>query len=157
MWALIACDDSHIHDESLLASRERALTWLGDATIGESTEWWAARTLLERRMGRADRAEQHQSELLKLQRPDGGWGWRSKDDSDALGTGIALYAIAQSEPRASHQAISNARQYLMRTQSGDGSWPVHGTKQNAKDRVEATSTYWGTCWAVIGLCETLED
>jgi squalene cyclase len=156
MWALIAFDDRHIHDEALLAGRERALTWLGDATFGESTEWWAARTLLERRLSRVDRADRCRTELLKLQRSDGGWGWRCKDDSDVLGTGIALYAIAQSELHTSHQAINNARQFLMRAQSDDGSWPVRGTKQNAKDRVETTSTYWGTCWAVIGLCETLE-
>jgi Tol biopolymer transport system component len=47
--------------------------------------------------------------------------------------------------------------FLAKSQSEDGSWAVRGTKQNAKDRVEATSTFWGTCWAVIGLCASLDN
>jgi hypothetical protein len=157
MWALIALTNSNIQDPSLPARRKRALTWLGDTTAGESIEWWAARTLLERSLDRTDRAERCQAELIKFQRADGGWGWICKDDSDALGTGIALYALAHGGSDRPHQAIINARQFLMRAQSDDGSWAVHGTKQNKKDRIAATSAYWGTCWAVIGLCETLEN
>jgi len=155
MWALIALTSSHIQDNPLAEHRKKALAWLGDDKVGESTEWWATRALLERRLGNVDSADHFRAELLKRQRADGGWGWLCKDDSDALGTGIALFALAHDKQQATHRAIIKARLYLARTQSGDGSWPVRGTKQSAKDRVEATSTYWGTCWAVIGLCETL--
>jgi hypothetical protein len=33
---------------------------------------------------------------------------------------------------------------------------VKGTKKNKRRQIEPTATYWGTCWAVIGLLETLE-
>ena len=40
-------------------------------------------------------------------------------------------------------------------QEEDGSWPVAGTKQKKRDRVEETATYWGTTWAVLALTESL--
>jgi hypothetical protein len=157
MWALIALSGSHIQDDPLAEQRKKALAWLGDKTVGESTEWWATRTVLEQRLGNGDRTDHYRAELLKRQRADGGWGWLCKDDSDALGTGVALFALARDKRPATQRAIINARQFLARTQSSEGSWPVRGTKQNAKDRIEATSTYWGTCWAVIGLSESLAN
>ena len=32
---------------------------------------------------------------------------------------------------------------------------VKGTKKNKAKQIEPTATYWGSCWAVIGLAETL--
>jgi hypothetical protein len=156
MWALLALLAQDIRDDSCSAALKKARAWLGNETSGQSTEWWATRLMLERKSGSADKADQLRQELLKRQRADGGWGWLCDDDSDALGTGIAIFALASDHLPASHPAIAKATKFLLVNQSNDGSWPVRGTKQNKKDRVEPTATFWGTCWAVIGLCETLD-
>jgi squalene-hopene/tetraprenyl-beta-curcumene cyclase len=160
MWVMlvVAADDSNLPNASKAAALQKARSWLGDQTVGKSTEWWATRAMLERKVGgTAATADRFRAELLKRQHADGGWGWLCDDESDALGTGIALYALAQTQLPNTNPAIVNARQFLTRTQAADGAWPVHGTKENKKNRVEATATFWGTCWAVIGLCETLGD
>lgn len=157
MWALLALNTSKQQDITMKPIVEKARAWLGDKTTGESTEWWATKLMLERKLGTAAKAEHLRAELLKRQRSDGGWGWLSNEDSDALGTGIGLYSLAEDKLPSTDPSIVKARQFLARTQAADGSWPVHGTKQNKKDRVEPTATFWGTCWAVIGLCKTLDD
>jgi hypothetical protein len=157
MWALLALGNSHIERDSLSALADKGRGWLGNETVGKSTEWWATRFMLEQHFGSADKANHYQSELLKRQRADGGWGWLCDDDSDALGTGIALYSLRDDKQHTAHEAIIKARQFLAKSQHEDGSWAVRGTKENRKAKVEATSTFWGTCWAVIGLCTSLDD
>ena len=51
--------------------------------------------------------------------------------------------------------IARGRGFLVTTQQPSGSWPVKGTKKAKAKQIEPTSIYWGTCWAVIGLAETL--
>ena len=70
--------------------------------------------------------------------------------SDALATGMALYALAQTGEGKS-AAIDNARDFLTKTQGESGSWKTPGTKASAKNKPTATSNYWGTAWAVVGL------
>jgi hypothetical protein len=56
---------------------------------------------------------------------------------------------------AGDPAIARGRRFLVESQRADGSWAVRGTKKDKAKKVEPTATYWGTCWAVIGLAETL--
>ncbi len=155
-WALLARGASGVQDDALPAAQEKARAWLGEETAGLSTEWWATRLMLERRLGNNDKANRIREELLKRQRADGGWGWLCADDSDALGTGIAIFALGRDKLTAAHPAIAKAHAFLSQTQNEDGSWQVKGTKEGKKDRIEPTSMFWGACWAVIGLCETAE-
>jgi squalene-hopene/tetraprenyl-beta-curcumene cyclase len=157
MWVMLVVADSNLPNASKAAALEKARSWLGDQTVGKSTEWWATRAMLERKLGSTATADRFRAELLKRQGADGGWGWICDEESDAFGTGLALYALGQTQLPNTNPAIVNARQFLARTQGTNGSWPVHGTKENKKKGVEATATFWGTCWAVIGLCETLGD
>ncbi|MGI9471166.1 MAG: squalene--hopene cyclase [Rubripirellula sp.] len=120
-----------------------------------STEWWAARLLL------ADQRNDQEtgmlrSKLLHLQQDDGGWGWLTDDPSDALATGLALYAIALTRPTvdSNSNAINAAQQFLLSTQKPDGSWAVPGTKKATRKKSTPTANYWGTAWAVIGLLES---
>jgi hypothetical protein len=154
MWAMSVVADSNLPNASKAAALEKARSWLGDQTVGTSTEWWATRAMLERKLGSTATGDRFRAELLKRQRGDGGWGWICDEESDAFGTGLALYALGRTQLPNTDPAIVNARQFLARTQGADGSWSVHGTKENKKKGVEATATFWGTCWAVIGLCET---
>ena len=109
MWTLLALHAAGVPDASAAMVLEKARAWLGDQTSGQSTEWWATRLMLERRLGSADKADTLRAELLKRQRTDGGWGWLCDEDSDALGTGIALYALASDQLPPTRPGIANAR------------------------------------------------
>jgi hypothetical protein len=155
MWAMVALQSYAPGNEALQSGLAKARSWLGNKTEGQSTEWWAARLLLERAAGNAAAAERIRETLLKSQHDDGGWGWLTSDDSDAFGAGLALYALARDGLPSDHPAIARGRVFLAQSQRADGSWPVKGTKKVKSKQVEPTATYWGTCWAVIGLVETL--
>jgi squalene-hopene/tetraprenyl-beta-curcumene cyclase len=115
---------------------------------GKSTEWHAVKLLLQ------PGNKSLRGELLKLQQPDGGWGWRTGEPSDAFGTGLALYALARSGLPASDGDVRRAITFLQTTQRPDGAWPVPSTRARDKNKVNATASYWGTAWAVIGLLES---
>jgi squalene cyclase len=129
-------------------TQKRAEAFLDKAQPGQSTEWHAVR-LLSKPEDVALR-----DALLKLQHEDGGWAWLASDPSDALGTGLALYALARSSLPADDSARQRAVAFLKTTQKPDGSWPVPSTRARDKNKVIATSTYWGTAWAMIGLLES---
>lgn len=156
MWSLLALSGQYDSNQPLPPEVEKGLAWLGTQTRGKSTEWWAMRLLLERALGHTAETDRLRSELLSRQHDDGGWGWLCDDESDALGTGMALYALARDGVGKERPALSKARDFLCRTQMENGSWSVKGTKKSKEDSVEATAVYWGTCWAVIGLAERLD-
>lgn len=157
MWALLGLHASGMEKKELSATMEKARRWLGEETLGQSTEWWATKLLLERTDGNAAQANELRSVLLKKQHADGGWGWLTKEDSDAIGTGVALYALAQDGVKLEEPAIRKAVAFLEQSQEDDGSWNVNGTKESYRDEVTETASFWGTCWAVIGLLEFNRD
>ncbi len=67
-----------------------------------------------------------------------------------VGHALLVAGVPNDDP-----AISRAVKFLIGSQQADGSWPVHGTKENKKQRVEETATYWGAAWATIALLHTL--
>ncbi len=155
MWAILALrsvkDDAGAFTPKIAQARQ----WLGSETVGKSSEWWATSLLVERTLGDVAIADGLRKSLLDNQRADGGWGWLVDDESDALATGIVLYALSRDGVPPTDAAIAKARAFLMQTQRDDGSWAVKGTKENKKNNVENTSVFWGTCWATIGLLESL--
>ena len=164
MWAMIALNE-YKQDESVQASLQRGHDFLGKETKPVSTEWLATRLLVERMAGAnkrstgphgsrtPDRLDQLRAELLAHQNEDGGWGWIVKDQSDALGTAYALYALARDGVESSDSIVQKAIGFLESTQADDGSWLVKGTKEKSKDKVAETASYWGTTWAVIAMLE----
>ncbi|MEO1990705.1 MAG: hypothetical protein ABGW78_02145 [Pirellulales bacterium] len=126
----------------------------------ESTEWLTARMLLARERGESSVQNTLIQELIKRQHHDGGWGWLSSEQSDALGTGMALYALKRSsypessyDPSAIRARAARATHYLTETQEPNGSWIVMGTKNKTRNRPTETATFWGTAWAVIALLQ----
>ncbi len=118
----------------------------------QSIEWFAAKLLVESSSASNNPKDviAARVRLVALQNQDGGWGWKKGEQSDALGTGYALYALKStgtSQPRA----MEAATEFLLRTQRPDGSWDVPGTKRSAKGRVTSPATDWGTAWAIIAL------
>ncbi|MCA9127502.1 MAG: hypothetical protein KDB22_10470, partial [Planctomycetales bacterium] len=122
------------------ASLSKVLQTLAKRNSAVSTEWFAVRLLVSVKL--ADGLEQELvDKLVELQHDDGGWGWLTADESDALGTGLALYALASSR-LPPPETLTRAENFLLSTQSADGSWQVRGTKKAKQKRVEETATYW---------------
>lgn len=154
MWVLLGLQELPLPHSNKSAVTRKAKTWLnseGHISEGKSIEWWALKTLLNNANG--DEEQSAFAKLLSFQNEDGGWGWLVNEDSDALGTGLALYALAKDSDDEARKAESWALRFLSETQLEDGSWDVRGTKKTGRDDIVETASYWGTCWAVIGLMQ----
>ena len=147
-WAMLA-----LHHEGTSPEHESAAlsTLQNDQPV--STEWWVVRLLLADRLSDPQTAFFRQK-LLEKQHADGGWGWLTEDPSDAMATGMALYALCRQPEESNDKAIATAKQFLVANQSPDGSWKVPGTKKTTRNKPTPTSNYWGSAWAVIGLLES---
>jgi squalene cyclase len=95
--------------------------------------------------------------LLATQRPDGGWAQIPTLTSDAYATGQALAALTESRALpVSSAAFQRGVQFLLRTQSADGSWYVQsratpfqpyfdaGFPHGRDQWISATATNWAT-------------
>ncbi len=134
---------------------QQAQAFIDKSTPGKSTEWYVMKLLLATSQKQNQQRDQMIQQLQSLQHEDGGWGWLTNDPSDALGTGMALFALRKAGVDFEAEPVRRAEQFLISTQKKDGSWPVKGTKAKKKDRIEETAVYWGTTWAVLGLLECL--
>jgi squalene-hopene/tetraprenyl-beta-curcumene cyclase len=153
MWLALALADAAAGSHSALV--DQAVQHIRSSPPGKSTEWFVVRLLLASRLGEETTKAELIQRLKQQQRPDGGWGWLVGDASDALGTGMSVYALLQTGLEPEDAVIRRAQQFLIDSQRDDGSWPVHGTKAKKKHRVEETAVYWGATWAVLGLVESL--
>ena len=104
---------------------------------------------------RSDPDAMPKAQAWQAVKADGGWAWTIGEESDALGTGIAMYALLRSGLAADSNVLRTAQRYLVSTQEENGSWAVKGTKKNKKAKVQETASYWGTTWAVLALSEGL--
>ena len=155
MWLALALADHDTVQNSRVAV-SRALEFIKSSEPGKSTEWYVARLLLARRLGDRKNVDATVKELRNQQQKDGGWGWIIGEQSDALATGMSLYVLLRAGV-GDMNTISRAKRFLIDGQQEDGSWPVAGTKQKKRDRIEETATYWGTTWAVLALTESLPE
>jgi hypothetical protein len=104
-------------------------------------------------------------ELLKTQRPDGGWSQIDKLDSDAYATGSTLVALHQAAGLSvEDDAYQRGVRYLLKTQQPDGSWHIRSRSKpfqtyfesgfpHGKDQFISSA---GSSWATIALLLTCE-
>jgi squalene-hopene/tetraprenyl-beta-curcumene cyclase len=149
MWSVLAL--SAASGAEVTAARNRGLEWLNATEPGTTIDARALRVLIERQWGQPERRQQALMQLLKTQRPDGGWGWQPDDPGEAWATGLALYALSQSNEEELASVIDRGRSFLLNTQQADGSWQVQGKLTANSDM----SSYFGTVWAIVGLCRAL--
>ncbi|HEX4614239.1 MAG TPA: prenyltransferase/squalene oxidase repeat-containing protein [Urbifossiella sp.] len=103
-------------------------------------------------------------DLLKTQRPDGGWGQLDAMPADAYATGMALVALREAGGLApTHPAYTNGVAFLLRTQLPDGSWRIRsrskpfqpyyesGFPHGADQFISAAATGWATTALVLTL------
>ncbi len=155
MWNTVALLDADERSEDVQNSLQAASKNIEMVKPGISTEWYVVRLLLAVKQGAASESDAWLQRLRSLQQSDGGWGWIADESSDALATGMALYALRQAGVATDDQTVRSAVGFLIATQLEDGSWEVHGTKEASREEFEETSGFWGTTWATLGLLRTL--
>ncbi len=104
---------------------EAARGWLLKAKA-KDTEDRVCRLLALRSAGAPDKVLRAAAEeLLRSQRPDGGWGQTDALESDAYATGSALVALHQAGGLAADDpAYRRGVAFLLKDQQADGSWLV---------------------------------
>lgn len=162
MWNALGLDSLDGPNEKGIESRDKAIEWLkktppNGKDPAVSSEWYAARVLIEKKFGDPKEVEVLRDKILAAQQSDGGWGWLLADQSDAFGTGLSLYALAQIGVPNTHPAIQQGWKFLIETQADNGSWIVNGTKTATKDKPHPFSSFWGSTWALLGLSHSLPE
>ena len=142
-------------DDTAKAAIDRAIQWLTETKTDNDPQSVAMRLVLWRRMGRPAEEWEPLARLIReRQNADGGWSQAQEMASDAWATGQALYALAHAGIKAPDPPVVRAREFLVRTQRDDGSWPMTSrpTKPGdlgCKSLVPITGA--GSAWAILGL------
>ena len=105
-------------------------------------------------------------DLLKLQRPDGGWAvaslgdWKRGDGkeqdtttSDGYGTGFVIFVLRQADVPKSHEAIQAGVRWLKSNQRQSGRWFTRSLYKDSKHFL----THAGSAFAMMALdaCDAL--
>jgi len=120
----------------------RAKRWLHSLRL--STTLDAAAVLLALGTERPDALQF----LLQAQGSSGAWGPYPRSPAEPFDTAIAVLALTSLD----RPAIDRARQYLLRTQRPDGSWPETTRPSGAQSYAQRIST---SAWATQALLATL--
>jgi len=145
-------------DNSAKAVRDKGVEWLAKTKTDYDPQSIAMRLVLWRRLGRpAEEWKPLVERIQQRQNVDGGWSQAKEMASDAWATGQALYALAHAGIGPREPAIARGHAFLIKTQRGDGSWPMTSrpTKPGgpgSKSLIPITGA--GTAWAVIGLARS---
>jgi hypothetical protein len=103
----------------------QARTWLTKAPARDTEDRVFRLWALKRIGADAEQVRRAARELLKGQRPDGGWAQKGGMESDAYATGSALVALHRAGGLATDDpAYQRGLKYLLGTQREDGTWYV---------------------------------
>jgi len=162
LWSVLALSGGgKIEDHA--ENQRRALQSLKESKPGVAIQSLALHAIVAHGFGQDGappaRAKTLADELLARQNPDGGWSWTAEHKtSEAFSTRQALYAlgrIGRDGRDGADPAVERAWEFLLATQSSDGSWPVPQDAVNTRPRKLNVYSYWGTSWSAIGVLQTL--
>ena len=95
-------------------------------------------------------------QIIEAQNDDGGWSQAKGMASDAWATGQAIFALTSAGLQPGEPALIHARDFLIKTQRPDGSWPMT-SRPTKPGGAGATSLIpivgGGSAWAVLGLAQ----
>jgi hypothetical protein len=156
-WIIMALEGDLDAPETQRAALAKALGWLNSTKQSDIHQDKVFKVLLGARAATSPDAMQPTiDELLELQRPDGGWSQTIVEPkSDAFATGQTLYALSLVGYTTERPEIKRAVDFLVATQSPDGSWPM--TSRSTPDGSPGSATLLTpiTCaassWATLGL------
>ncbi len=149
--------DKAAYDDAI----QRAGAWMAKARprVTDDRSWrllglaWAAKD--------KSATQDAMSELLAIQRADGGWSDIDTMDSSAYATGKALYALKIAGVAQSDAAYARGVKYLLSTQQEDGSWFVKSRAMTLQPYFDAGFPHgfdqWisaaGSSWATLALLQ----
>jgi len=112
--------------ESQRAALTSAIAWLDAAKLLGIHQEKVMKVLMGARSGKPRETLQSTiDELLALQRADGGWSQTVPElKSDAFASGQTLYVLSLVGYQAERPEIKRGMDFLVATQSADGSWPM---------------------------------
>ena len=145
-------------DAGAKVALDRAVRWLAQTKSDDDPQSVALRLVLWQRLNRpAAEREPLVRHIKSRQNADGGWSQSKHMPSDGWATGQALYALAGQVLKPDDATIARGRDFLVRTQRPDGSWPMTSRPAKPGDKgadylVPITGA--GSAWAVLGLVRT---
>ena len=158
-WIIMALEGEARPDapESQHAALAKAIAWLSAAKSSDLHQDKALKLLVAARNRKPRETMQATiDELLALQRADGGWSQTVPEPrSDAFATGQTLYALSLAGYNAERAEIKRGIDFLVATQSTDGSWPMvsRSTPDGSPGSSKLLSPIVCTAssWATLGL------
>jgi hypothetical protein len=144
--------------ETAKTTRDRGMKWLTEKEHDGDAQSVALRLVLFAQLVPSGKDI---SPLIKhirdRQNSDGGWSQTRDESSDAWATGQALYALAHTEVALTNPSIVRGRDFLIRTQRPDGSWPMKSRPSKpggtgADNLIPITGA--ASAWALLGLVRT---
>jgi Squalene-hopene cyclase N-terminal domain len=142
-------------DEEAKLVRDKGVKWLAETKTDDDPQSVAMRLVLWKKLGRpAEDWRPLVRRIMERQNADGGWSQAKDMASDAWATGQALYALAHAGIKPTEPAITRGHAFLIKTQRGDGSWPMTSRPippqgKGATSLIPITGA--GSSWAVLGL------
>jgi N-acyl-D-amino-acid deacylase len=154
----VALRGMKVFGDSTASTRvQTALRWLNDEQPKETEDHvFRLRSLLLS----DDSSEKALAELLKLQRPDGGWSQKSDMESDAYATGSVLVTLLEAGVSTDDPAVHRGLAWLLNAQQADGTWHVKtraigfqeyyesGFPHGQDQFISITASGWAT-WALV--------
>jgi hypothetical protein len=158
-WIIMALQTETRPDapESHGAALSRAIAWMDAAKPSGIHQEKVLKVLLGTRSARPrEMLQTAVDELLALQRADGGWSQTVPElKSDAFATGQTLYVLSLAGYTAGRPEIKRGIDFLVATQTPDGSWPMLSRSTPDGSPGSATLltpiTCAATSWATLGL------
>ncbi len=158
-WIIMALEAETGPDapESHRAALSKAIAWLDGVKPSAIHQDKVLKMLMGVRSGKPrDALQATIDELFDLQRADGGWSQTVPDPkSDAFATGQTLYVLSLAGYTAEKPEIKRAIDFLVATQTPDGSWPMESRSTPNGEPGGATLLTPITCaassWATLGL------
>jgi hypothetical protein len=158
-WIIMALEGEMGPDapESQRAALSKSIAWLDATKRSDVHQDKVFKVLLGARSGKSrDTMRTTIDELLALQRSDGGWSQTVPElKSDAFATGQTLYVLSLTGYTAERPEIKRGMDFLVATQSPDGSWPMisrstpDGSPGSSKLLTPITCA--ASSWATLGL------
>ena len=143
--------------ESQRAALSKAIAWLDAAAPSDLHQDKVLKVLMGIRSAKPlETLQTTIDELLALQRADGGWSQTIPElKSDAYATGQTLYVLSLAGYTAEQAEIKRGIDFLVATQTSDGSWPMISRSTPDGSPGSATLLTPITCaassWATLGL------
>lgn len=149
--------------ESQRAALSKAIAWLDAVAPSDLHQDKVLKVLMGLRSAKPRETLQTTiDELLALQRADGGWSQTVPElKSDAYATGQTLYVLSLAGYTAEQPEIKRGIDFLVATQTSDGSWPMISRSTPDGSPGSATLLTPITCaassWATLGLARLVPN